>query len=286
MSNIKFSITAANNVRFFYYAISAIYGLINNGGIDPSDIIFNVSSVCYHLTEPLEKLESMGVVILPLTATPLCKPVYADRVFRYFPEATTVVLVDSDAFLNKTVDLYKVIQQYQEVDCALYISPSKESPKALMLRRDGLFLPDYSYIKGKRELANLQEFALREYSESLDNLLNFAYSQEWFHGGIVIYNRSILTKKAWKEILAWSGICSCDETAFLFAKRAGSDFVWKAIDNNVITHYFTGENMPSFDRSLYKGWMHFAGDWFRCGQQHVEIDKLNAEAYAWLLAYK
>jgi len=286
-NEIKFSIIVIEEPKFFRYAISTIHKLVTRGNVAPKDIVFSVAPE--FLGEEVDKLADMGVQILPTLAS-LNKPGCIDRIFKMYPTCQSVVQVDSDIYLNQTHDLYAFAKKHQTKDFAAYLNTIFKASDVFDVRtakypQENTFgSKQYGFVDPARRRC-LGRLVKEIYGEDLESMMVWLYKQPWPHGGIVIYNRSILSKIGWDMLLKWSEFSRQEETGIVLAMKSDPSIEWEVLTHEDIIHWFSNENMWAIDKAKQIGFIHYAGDWFRNGTQDKEVLELTQEGQDWIRSY-
>jgi hypothetical protein len=270
MTKLHFSITAREN--YAQWACLCIDSLIRRGRVAPSDIIVSLHEMLQG-GRAAELLRSIGVEIRLYShgETYWNKFVLLDQLFREHPEVTEVIQLDCDVVLTEDMDFVSRLHSFSpDSHLVSYLAPGCP-PQKTFRGRSGLFIPGFSLTSPVGSRGRLDAFLRASFNFSLESFESSLEELPWVYGGVLVVRRPITLLPVWRAMLAFSWLCSCDESTIVLGLHysylnPSSGFQWAPIPQSCLAHRL---NPPILNLTDGPGLVHYAGDWYRIKNERI-----------------
>ena len=173
----------ARGQRYIEYAALCINGLINNGGVDPNNIIVTVHEWDLNNSQfGIRILKEFGVTIETDNNNIIAKHLIVDRLFKKYPYCDYIVNIDADCVYTGTKRLNGIFEIEEDIGAWDHnCDPVSDFSSRYSLLSKGIHKEEYnSWV--------YDTFGIR-----LDSSTWYDYliKNGWIFGGIISYNKNI-----------------------------------------------------------------------------------------------
>lgn len=272
----------ARGQRYIEYAALCINGLINNGNVNPNNIIVTVHEWDLNNSQfGIRILKEFGVRIETDNNNIIAKHLIVDRLFKKYQEFTHIVNIDADCIYTGKKPLENIFEIEEDIGAWTHnCCPIEDS-----LNRNELLKSEFKITS--RESTKYNSFVKENFGFYLypnEDWLKWLVKEGWIFGGIISYNRSILLRRDWINILKHSEISGCDETPIQYVRYNSVDenFKFKGLNSLEIEHVVNPKvlNLQN-DEFENDAFIHFAGDHYRL--QNESNKKIISDMYYYLV---
>jgi hypothetical protein len=291
MNDFKISIIVAGSKKFFEYTTIAIHSLLINGNVNPEDIIVTTTNYFYENWLEFKLYKKLGINVNVISHEYegwFSKILALNSIFKKFPNNVTILQYDADIILNTKINISDMISDYKQCDCANYIcqyaDPIGEYFSREVIYIDGYAIRNTSKTNNFSGKSRYESFLFLNYGVTQKQFIDYLASVKWLHGGITIYNQSIL-QNIWPLILKHGWISHCDETAISLIKMTRSDFKWLEIDVNKYPHIVANNIGGRLSDTEHKGFIHYAGGYRDIECNSIYLTEKYKESFEFLKNY-
>jgi len=253
----------ARGKRYLEYAALSVMGLVR-GNVHPTNIFINChKSQEFTLKTEIDVLRALGVNIYFTTLNHIAKHCIVDEYFHQFPNVQRIVQIDADCVFDGDYRIKLDDFFTPDSDISLWSNGCdgvKDHKDRMTLLLEPYKSDKLKYIGFVQDVFDVDIF-----SNYFKNFL----TKGWIYGGIILYNRSILSKKYdWNSILKHSKISQCDETPIQYVRCDPIDLITETLNSSRINHIVNPKELNFTNGSNH--FIHFAGDHYRL---HNEANK-------------
>ncbi len=261
---MKIHLLAGFKQRYLEYAVLSIHSLIENGGVDPKDIILTVD----HYTENslvfrrLTKKYPISSLVFDPTKIPQQKFFHVSRAFREF-DTEAILQLDTDCYLSRKMNFIEFLKGIN-TDADILGYEQITNQKNLITSRDALSLPEFRFAQHDTNRFRFDALLRGWFHGSYEDYYSWVTKDSWVYGGFLIVNRKFWDRPEWDTFRAIGAISDSDETAVKIAHWAATKHKFNFSFGKLKSPGFEFLSSPiPLNWEDPRGMVHLSGKWYR-----------------------